>query len=372
MRILVLTTHMNLGGIGVYVLSLAKGLLQRGHQVFVCSCGGDLVATLQSCGASHLTVDIKTKSEISPKVFRTQKRIARIIKENKIEIIHAHTRVAQVLAHLVSKKTDTPYVTTCHGFFKPRISRRIFPCWGMRCIAISEAVRVHLVNDLGVKKEKVNVVHNGVEIERFSPDKFSQAQKDEFKNGYGLKSEVPVIGTVARLSSVKGQQYLILAMKSILKDNPRTQLLLVGDGPEKSRLLKQVEELGLERHVFFGPSTLDTSVPLSIMDIFAFPSLMEGLGLAIIEAQAMGLPVVASDVGGVYTLIKDGVSGFLVQPEDPKALAEAILRLLENEKLAKGLGLRAREQVRQKFNLEQMVDGIEQVYQDILRGGRQG
>jgi glycosyltransferase involved in cell wall biosynthesis len=106
------------------------------------------------------------------------------------------------------------------------------------------------------------------------------------------------------------------------------------------------------------------------MDVFAFPSLMEGLGLAIIEAQAMGLAVVASDVGGVYTLIKDGISGFLVQPRDPKALAEAILRLLRDKKLARGLGLRAREQVRQKFNLEQMVDGIEQVYKDILRGGR--
>ena len=367
MRILLLTTHLNLGGIGVYVLSLAKGLLQKGHQVFVVSSGGDLVALLDSFGVNHLAVDIKTKSEISPKVILARKQIARIIKGKNIDIIHAHTRVTQVLAHLVSKKTGVPYVTTCHGFFKRRMFRRIFPCWGSRSIAISEAVREHLVNDFGVRKENIAVVHNGVEIEKFSPDKFSQPQKDELRRNYGLKSGRPVIGTVARLSSVKGQRYLILAMKRILKDNPAAQLLLVGDGPEKDRLVQQVEELGIEDKVFFVPPTLDISAPLSIMEVFVFPSLLEGLGLAIIEAQAMGLPVVATDVGGIYTLVKDGVNGFLVHPKEPDALAEAILKLLRDKKLAERFGAQARIQAGRKFNLKQMVEGIERVYREILK-----
>ena len=367
MRILLLTTHLNLGGIGVYVLSLAKGLLQKGHQVFVASSGGDLVALLDSFGVNHLAVDIKTKSEISPKVILARKQIARIIKGKNIDIIHAHTRVTQVLAQLVSKKTGVPYVTTCHGFFKRRIFRRIFPCWGNRSIAISEAVREHLVNDFGVRKENIAVVHNGVEIEKFSPDKFSQAQKNELRRNYGLKSARPVIGTVARLSSVKGQRYLILAMKRILKDNPAAQLLLVGDGPEKDRLVQQVEELGIEDKVFFIPPTLDISAPLSIMEVFVFPSLLEGLGLAIIEAQAMGLPVVATDVGGIYTLVKDGVNGFLVHPKEPDALAEAILKLLRDKKLAERFGAQARIQAGRQFSLKQMVEGIERVYREILK-----
>ncbi len=370
MKILLLTTHLNLGGIGVYVLSLAKGLAQRGHKVFVASAGGDLVAPLESCGVNHITINIKTKSELGPKVILARKQIAGIIKEKNIEIIHAHTRVTQVLAHLVSKKTDTPYVTTCHGFFKPRVFRNIFPCWGNHCVAISEAVRVHLVNDLGVKKEDVTVVHNGVELEKFSPDKFSQAEKKNFKKDYGLKAAAPVIGTVARLSSVKGQRYLILAMKRILRVNPETQLLLVGDGPEKDRLVSQVQELGLENRVFFRPSTLDTSVPLSIMDVFVFPSLMEGLGLAVIEAQEMGLPCVATDVGGIYTLVKDGVNGFLVRPKEPETLAEAILKLLGDKNFAQKLGERGGEQARHQFSLGQMCFGIEKVYKDVLKGGR--
>ncbi|MCQ9208591.1 MAG: glycosyltransferase family 4 protein [Omnitrophica bacterium] len=365
MKILLLTTHVNLGGIGIYVFSLAKGLVQEGHDVFVASCGGDLAAPLESFGARHLKINIKTKSAISPKVFSCYRKVTQIIKDKNIEIIHAHTRVTQVLAHLVSKKSGIPYITTCHGFFKPRLFRKVFPCWGDRCVAISEAVRTHLVNDLGVRKEKVCVVHNGVELERFFPDKFTQEQKEKFKQDYGLK-EGPVIGTIARLSSVKGQQYLISAMKGILKSHPTAQLLLVGDGPEKERLVNQAKEEGIANKVFFILSTLDTSVPLSIIDVFVFPSLMEGLGLAIIEAQAMGLAVVASDVGGIYSLVKDGVNGLLVRPKDPQGLAQAVHRLLRGKNLAKEFGQRAREQARKEFNLRQMVSGIEQAYKEVV------
>jgi len=348
------------------VLSQALGLVRRGHQVFVASSGGDLVASLQSFGVRHRIINIKTKSELSLKVMLAQRVIARIIKENDIEILHAHTRVTQVLAHLVSRKTGIPYVTICHGFFKARMFRKVFPCWGDHCIAISEAVRGHLVNDLGVRKDIITVVHNGVEIERFSPDNFSQAQKEAFKKDYGLKPDVPIIGTVARLSSVKGQRYLIQAMKEILKVMPAVQLLLVGDGAEESRLIEQVKELGIEDNVVFAPSTFDTAVPLSIMDTFVFPSVMEGLGLAIIEAQAMGLAVVASDVGGIYTLVKDGVNGFLVPPKEPEAIAEAVLKLLRDKDKALEFGRRANARAREEFDLKRMAEGIEGVYKESL------
>ncbi|NQS99848.1 MAG: glycosyltransferase family 4 protein [Candidatus Omnitrophica bacterium] len=368
MKILLLSTHFNLGGIGIYMFSLAKGLVQKGHTVFIASCGGDLVAKLESIGARHFVIDIKTKSEISPKVFFARPVLSRIIKENDIEIIHAHTRVTQVLAEAVAKSTGTPFVTTCHGFFKPRLFRRIFPCWGQTCIAISEAVREHLVNDLRFKKEAIVVVHNGIELNRFSPDKFSQQQKDQSRSGYGLKLNAPLIGTVARFSSVKGQCFLISAMKEVVRQVPEAQLLLVGEGPEKEALVSQVGELKLEDNVFFGSATMDTTVPLSIMDIFVFPSLNEGLGLAIIEAQAMELAVIASDVGGIYTVVQDGVNGLLVHPGDPHELAEAIFKLLNNKKLAQELARQGREQALRRFDLDQMVDGIEQVY---LKNSRQ-
>lgn len=366
MKILLLTTHLNLGGIGIYLLCLAEGLVQRGHQVWVASSGGDLVTAVQSCGAQHLQLDIKTKSVISIKVLRAVKQVTKVVQEQQIEIIHGHTRVTQVVAHLVARRLGLPYVTTCHGFFKPRIFRRIFPCWGNYCIAISEAVRSHLVHDLGVRKENIAVVHNGVKLAKFNPDKFSPEQKLRFRQDYGLHAQAPVIGSIARLSSVKGQSFLIAAMKRIIKVNPSVQLLLVGDGPEMEKLQAQVKQLRLDEHVFFAPATLDTSVPLSIIDIFVFPSILEGLGLAIIEAQAMALPVVASDVGGIYTLVKDKQNGFLVQAKDSQGIAQAILKLLKDEKLRTEFGRRAQQQVKAQFSLKQMCSGVEKVYQKAL------
>ncbi|MBN3039332.1 MAG: glycosyltransferase family 4 protein [Candidatus Omnitrophica bacterium] len=366
MKILLLTTHLNLGGIGMYVLLLAKGLANKGHRVLVASSGGELADSLASCSVEHVKINVKTKSEVNPKLLAVLSRLTKIVLENKIDMLHAHTRVTQVLAQLLSQKTKVPYVTTCHGFFKPRAFRKAFPCWGRHCIAISEAVREHLVNDLKVKKECVSVVHNGVEIERFSREKVDQEQKGRFKKDFGLDGGAVVIGTIARLSSIKGQCYLISAMKLILEQEPKARLLLVGDGPEKERLLAQVKELGIESSVSFSPSTFDTSIPLSCMDVFVFPSLLEGLGLAIIEAQAMGLPIVASDVGGVYTLVKDGINGFLVRPQEPQGIADAVLKLIRDKELAKRFGQQGKHQVEESFNLSQMVDGIEQVYERMV------
>ncbi|MFH1245579.1 MAG: glycosyltransferase family 4 protein [Candidatus Omnitrophota bacterium] len=365
MKILLLTTHVNLGGIGMYVFSLAKGLVQRGHEVCVVSSGGNMLPLFDANKIKHLTMDIRTKSEVSPKVFSAYRKVLQIAQAEKAEIIHAHTRVTQVLAHLVSRRMQVPYVTTCHGFFRPRFFRRIFPCWGERCIAISEAVGEHLANDFKVDRKKFVIVHNGVEIEKFDPCKFTAQDKTAFKKNYHLEITAPLIGTVARLSSVKGQRYLISAMERIHKENPAVQLLLVGDGPEKNKLTQMVEDLGLEKNIFFVPATLDTSMPLSLMDVFVFPSLLEGLGLAIIEAQAMGVPVVATDVGGIYTLVKDGVNGFLVPPKDSKALAQAILKLLKDKELAGTFSQRAREQAKQRFNLHQMTAEIEKVYLEV-------
>lgn len=365
MKILLLTTHVDLGGIGMYVFSLAKGLMQRGHEVCVVSSGGDMLPLFNANKIKHIAIDIRTKSEISPKVFSAYRKVLRIAQSEKAEIIHAHTRVTQVLAHLVSRRTRLPYITTCHGFFKPRLFRKIFPCWGRRCIAISEAVGEHLANDFKVDRKRFVIVHNGVEMERFDPRKFSGQDKAAFKINYHLNPAAPLIGTVARFSSIKGQRYLILAMNRIHQENPAVQLLLVGDGPEKDRLARMVQELGLTNNVFFIPSTLDTSVPLSILDVFVFPSLLEGLGLAIIEAQAMGVPVVATDVGGIYTLVKDGINGFLVPPKDSQSLARAILNLLNDKELAGTFAQKAREQAKQQFNLHQMTAEIEKVYMEV-------
>lgn len=364
MKILLITTHLNFGGISSYALSLARKLKEKNHDVWVASSGGALTETLKKYAVPHLRINIRTKSELSPKVFLTALRLLIFIKENKIEIIHAQTRVTQVTASFLSKLARIPYVTTCHGFFKPKISRKICKCWGDKVIAISEPVRAHLVNDLKVPKNKIELIYNGIELKDFSHT-YTKQEIVDFKNEFKIK-DGPVVGIIARLSLIKGHKYLLTAAKEILKTNKDAQFIIIGDGPEKKNLLELSRSLKIENNIYFIPSTLETKKPLSVMDIFVMPSLQEGLGISILEAMACGLPVVASNVGGIYSLIKDGKNGFLVPPKDPESLKEAILKLLNNKKMAESFGVFSQEIARDNFSLDKLISKVEEVYKKTI------
>ena len=167
MRVLFLTTHLNTGGITSYLLTLSKGLIKKGHHVHIAASGGNREEDFRNLGASVLNLDIKTKSELNPKIYLALRSLKKYTIEQKIDVIHSHTRVTQVMGRLLQKTTGRAFVSTCHGFFKPKFSRRIFPCWGDGVIAISPAVKDHLINDFHVAKEKVFVVENGLDFESF-------------------------------------------------------------------------------------------------------------------------------------------------------------------------------------------------------------
>ena len=271
MKILLLTSHLNFGGISIYTFSLAKGLKDKGNDVLVGSSGGDLVPQLLNIGIRHIKIPVNTKSEIGPKAMLSVFKLRKILKEEKVELIHAQTRVTQVVASNLSRFFKIPYVTTCHGFFKPHGGRLIFPCWGNRVIAISEAVREHLVNQMKVAKEKIGLIYNGIDLDKFSKYRRPE-EKDNFRLEYKL-SGAPVIGIISRLSSVKGHKYLLASFAQILKEYPEEQLLIVGDGPEENKLVNLAKELKILGKVIFAKSTPDTTKPLSVMDIFVLPSL---------------------------------------------------------------------------------------------------
>lgn len=363
MKILILTTHLNIGGIAVYISSLAASLVRRGHRVIVLSSGGDMQKQIIRSGASHIKIDIKTKSELSPKLWLKAWRLCSIIKREKPDVIHAHTRVTQVLGYLLSKRFRIPYVSTCHGFFKPRLSRKLFGCWGDRVIAISEAVREHLIRDFGLERKRIELIHNGIDVYRFRYQ-FPKDQVDCTKRILGLGNE-NVVGTLGRLSTVKGIDNLIHAYGSSPVLNEKTKLLIVGSGPDEERLKTIVRDLDIEDRVRFVESNLDTPSLLSVMDVFAFPSIQEGLGLSLIEAMASGRPVVATDVGGIRSLVKNNETGLLTRRGDRRALAAAINRLLDDEKLRDKLGSNSKKLVHEEYTVEKMADKTEKLYKDI-------
>ena len=363
MKILLLTTHLNIGGIGRYVTNLAKELQRRGHTVFIASGGGELEETLLQTGVKHIYADIKTKSELSPKIIKSFFALKPFLRKEKIDLIHAHTRVLQVLAALLSFYQKIPYVTTCHGFFKRRLGRRIFGCWGERVVAISEAVKGQLIHDFNVDEERIVLIHTGIEVERF----LQGVREDEIaktKHAWNL-NKAPVIGTIGRLSSVKGQDVLLSAAKLLVRDFSDINVLLVGNGPDEERLKKLSSTLGLDKNVIFAGSVDDTTKALSVMDVFVLPSIKEGLGLSLVEAMASGKPCIASRVGGIESLIEDGITGMLVEPGNPDELARAIRYMLNNKDKAETFKDKAREKVINDFNIDRMAAQIEKMYESV-------
>lgn len=364
MNILFLTTHLNSGGITSYLLTLVKGLIGKGHKVFLATSGGNKEDDFLALGARHLKMNIRTKSELDPRLYLAVLKLRKFIQENKIDVIHSQTRVTQVVGYLIGRMTHVSYVATCHGFFKRRFFRLLFPCWGEHVIAISLAVKNHLINDFSVSEQKIILVESGIDMGNFpvvtSEERRAAKQKFHLENNF-------TIGMIARLSDVKGQDVLIKAMPWVLKEIPQAKLCLFGEGREEKSLRVLVKESNLENVVLFFPVVDKIRDSLSTLDVFVMPSRQEGLGLSIMEAQAVGLPCVASRVGGIPSLIEEGKTGFLVEPENETALAKKLIEVFGNWNRCQEVGLAARAVVQKNHSAEKMVQETLNVYEKLLK-----
>jgi glycosyltransferase involved in cell wall biosynthesis len=356
MKILFLTTHLNSGGITSYLTTLLKGCRRQGHACYLAASAGNMSGVIKNSGIVLWTLNMRTKSELSPRIYAVLFRLSREIRKNGIEVIHAQTRVTQVMAAWLSLLTGTPFVSTCHGFFKTRWFRKVFPCWGSAVIAISPAVKQHLIEDFGVSPAKVHLIPNGIDMEDF-------VQRGNIE---AFKRDGPVIGIIARLSDVKGHAVLIRAMPEILCYDPAARLWIVGEGRMRADLKRLVQSCAVGASVNFYPVVNHTQDFLGQFDVFVMPSLQEGLGLSVMEAQASGLAVVASRVGGLPSLIEDGRTGYLVPPNDPAALAKAVIRVLKDPQEARRMGERARDFIRTHFSADKMVTETLGVYRKAL------
>jgi glycosyltransferase involved in cell wall biosynthesis len=288
----------------------------------------------------------------------------RTVKEQAFDLVHSHTRVTQVMSEAVFRLTGTPYVTTCHGFFKHRrLSRRFLPCWGEKVIAISESVKDHLVRDMKVPEEKVEMVYNGIDLDRYG--NVTEEVRGNVLGEIGIDEGNVVVGTVGRFSSVKGFKYLVEAFDKAAAGIKNISLLVVGQGPEESDLLKRAAKSRFSGRMFFISGKRPLAEYLAAMDIFCMPSLNEGFGLAVAEAMASGKPCIVSDVGGLTEIVTDGKNGLVVKPASGEELARAIVRLHGDPDLMRNLSREAVIRSRD-FSLEKSVAGTIRVYESVL------
>ncbi len=361
MNILFLTTHVNTGGITSYLLTLGEGLVRSGHKVWVASSGGDSESLIEAAGMRNVKVNIRTKSEINPKLVLSFFPLMKLIQKEKIDIIHAQTRVAHVLGTFLCCFTDARLITTYHGFFKARWSRILFPCVGSAVIAVSRPVAQHLNKDFEISQSMINMIPNGIDLERFKM--VDQQQRHAVRHKLNIPDDVLLIGIIARLSDVKGIDILIKAMPFVLKRAPSAHLLIVGRGPEEDALKKLTQELDLDACVRFEHTVNQAYRLLAGFDVFVMPSLMEGLGISVMEAQASGIPVVASRVGGLVDLIEDTRTGYLIPSKDPLALADKIVEVLQHPDQAKMVANQARIHINEFFSADLMIKKTLQVYE---------
>lgn len=362
MNILFIANHLNVGGISSYLLTLGNGLKERGHNVYVASSGGSLVDKFKKYGITHIRVPLRTKKEVSPKIIISFLKLSGQVRKLNIDVLHSNSRTTQVLGDLLSRyNKGIAHVFTCHGFFKPKLSRRLFPCWGKAVIAISSQVKEHLLLDFKLDERKISVINNGIDTASFGD--FSAREKTRRELGV---NDAFLVGIIARLSDVKGHTYLIQAMRIVLKDCPSAKLLIVGEGKTGRALVEQVNDLGIGDKVIFLAQAQNNRDILSAMDVFVMPSLQEGLGLALMEAMAQGLAVVGSSVGGIKTLIRDKENGLLVEPADSAGLARAIIKLFSDQPLRGELGMKARKFIMDNFSAAKMAEETERVYKKCL------
>ena len=353
MRILQVCSVTTFGGGERHLADLSHALADLGHEVYAASVPGSPLWTKLSFLPEGSTFALSRRNYVKNLIG-----LAGFVRAHDIEIIHAHAARDYHLAALAVKLASRgSLVLTRHALFPLRSINRPLLRNAGRVIAVSQAVAESLRRNGVIESSKITVIHNGIDIDRF-----------EQSNAGDSPIEV---GTVGHLAPIKGQDIFVRAAALISARRPDVQFVIVGEdkSPQMSyrrSLESLVAELGLSDVVSVTGWRDDMPALLSSLTLFVSAARSEPFGLAIVEAMAAGLPVVATASEGAMEIIEDGLSGKLVPADNPEALAQAINDLLDDPLERTRLGRNARLAARERFSLQRMARATEQVYREVL------
>ena len=363
-KVLHLITELNAGGAQTALLRLLSSLsCDRFSPVVACLYNGDATIAQRIRALDIPVIDLGMKARWRWDAFW---RLYCLLRREQPTILHTwmfHANIpGRLLGHLagVSIVISSERTMGQESRFRYAVNRITLPL-ADRVICVSERVADFAARVIGVPLFKLVVIPNGVPLESFQPGNRAEARA---LLGIGLSKTI--IGTVGRLQPVKGIHDLLKAFAHLVTGHPEAILLVIGDGPQRTQLEALAQELGISQRVHFLGNRTDVSRLLSGMDIFVLPSVWEGMPNAVLEAMAVGLPVVATAVGGTPELVVDGVTGLLVRPRDPLALAETLAVLLRDSDQRRKMGRAGRERVVQCFGVERVVEQTERLYERLL------
>jgi len=342
---------------------------QRYKPIIMCLKGGKLVNVLRRKGIE--IINLKIKKIYTPCALIKALKIIETLKKQDVKIVvtyHESSDFLGILTRLsgvpvlVSSRRNMGYKLKKRHIFIYRIINNLFD----KIITVSDAVKNEIFNKENVLWNKLTTIYNGVEIEKFS----RIIDRDAVKKSLALENDRPIVGVVASFRPIKGHKYFLEAASIIIKKIPKIYFLLVGWYDHSDiyyhYITKIIEKKNIQKNIILTGVRTDIPEMLSIMDICALPSINEGFPNAILEAMAAGKPVVATNSGGTPEAIVNGETGILVPPCNPEALANAILKLLRDKKMASNMGTASQERIKCLFNINKMMRDTENLYEKLL------
>jgi len=366
MKILHIISSGGMYGAEAVILTLSHALNASSHTsmlgVFCNSANPNLqlhATALQQNIASTL---IPCQGQIDLKV---PARIRDLAAATHADIVHAHGYKADIYVYLALRGAGIPLVSTCHTWYDNNL---MLSAYGMAdrfllrsyaaVIAVSEEVRQRLL-DAGVGKDKIHLVRNGIDLRPFDAAPPSLRDDPAF-------TDAPIVGLVGRLSQEKGVDIFLNAAAKVLSTLPSTRFVIIGEGPDREKLEALRDQLKLRDNVFLLGRRDDMPSVYASLDLMVSSSRQEGLPMAILEGMASRLPLIATAVGAVPTVIRNGVTGILLPPHNPDLLASAIIELLQNPSLRTQLGAAARKQMEEEYSASRVTSDYLAVYQAVI------
>jgi glycosyltransferase involved in cell wall biosynthesis len=364
-RLLHLITRLPVGGAERLIADIVRKLDRGRYEPLVCciQARGEIAAEIERSGVRVVCLERMKSRRFD---WRAVGELARLLLRERIELVHSHLYHANLYGRLACLRARVPAVVSVHNTYtRPKLHRRLINRFlavrTRRVIAVSDDIKRDLIRYDGIAPERIVVISNGVDFARLeTPISRAQARAQ-----LGIAAQTVAVGCVARLEEQKGHRFLLEAM-ALLTDLP-LRLFIIGDGRLRAELEQRAASLGVAHATVFLGMRQDVPEILRALDIYAMPSLWEGLSIAMLEAMAAGLPVVATDVGGVHQVLGADEYGVRVPPACPGELAQAIRSLAASPERRAGLGMLGRTRALESFSLDAALLALTRVYDEALQ-----
>jgi L-malate glycosyltransferase len=364
-----LVHSLGVGGAEMLACRIARRL--RGAFRFVFACLDELGPLAEGLRAEGFAVHLVGRKPGLD--WACPLRLARLLRAERADAVHAHqyTPFFYALAARLAGR-QRPVLFTEHGRHQPdhprpkrMLANRLLLSRRDRVVGVGAAVRRALIDNEGLPARRVDVLYNGIDVDAFAAGGATSGSRLDARHELRVGPDDFVLMQVARLDYLKDHATAVRTLARVSERAPNARLVLVGDGPERPAIEAQVRNLNLGDKVRFLGTRKDVDRLLHGADVFLLTSVSEGIPLTVIEAMATGLPVVATDVGGMSEVVADGATGFLAPAKDDAALAERILRLAGDPDLRGQMGTAGRARAKQYFDEPRMCDDYGRLYQEL-------